>query len=330
MMAQHRGGSFPRAVPLTRLVPPAVCLGLLLLGAAWVPAASAAAGGGWTPDPVSWTNGVVLCEFVSNVPGVNVSASNLSDSGLRVGLEGMSEIDPAGAVVASANFSGATWQMSNLSNDDDYILEFAASAPIARAPSGAAPVGSVDVAIDFILPAYAEDGAAVNVVTAQLTISNWTWQTAGDSLQILYSAGPAYPGSEHLASPSQPGWLFASVSNHSGQPLEWMQPDPNATAWGATGAPANVSATAAVAIRSPSSGTVTVDLDGSGAGYNASRFLFDSEIGIVLPSTVAGLPLADFVAVAGIGLVASLAIAGVARRVRRRPSRLIYVDGEGT
>ena len=322
MMQEHRGGAFPRSAARTRFLPWAPFAGLLLLGAVWGPSAAAT----WTPDPLSWTNGTVLCDFSASGPMVDVSAFGLNGTGLSVGVSGISEIAPNGSVVASAAIAGAVWQVANESTDDYYELAYTASVNVVAGLAGSPALGLADLGIDFVLPAYEDSGEGpINVVNAELTIANWSWQSTHDSLRATFSVGPTYPGSEHLAAPES-GWLFASVSNSTGRPLEWMAPGTNATAWSSSGRSSSVNATSALAVHSSSSGTVVVNFGTSAGPFQT--LAYTSAIGIVVPATVAGIPTVDFAIVGGAAIVVSLAIAGVARRARRGPSRLIYADEE--
>lgn len=305
----------------------AVLAGCLLLGAAGV-APAAASGSNWTPDAVAWTNGVVLCQFPGALPAVSVSSNDLNGTGLSLGITGMTELRPNGAPAAIANFSTAGWTVSNRSNDDVFDLAFTAVVPVVASPPTAGPLGTADLRIDFILPAYAESSSvSLNEVTVQVTVANWTWHGAGDYLAASYGAAPSFPVSEHLVAGSDSGWLLSSVQTSSNRTLEWMQPGASATAVPAGGASRNVSAAASLSLGSASSGSVTVDF-GTAAGEYES-LTYESQVGIVLPSTIAGIPLVDFAIVGGVAILASAAIAAVAARVRSRPSRIIYADEEG-
>ncbi len=324
MMRRHREGSRLGLAPRSGLFPLALGLGLILLGAAWAPAARAAA---WAPDPISWTNGVTLCDFASSSPSVNVSALARSGSGLSVEMDGLAEIAPNGSVVATAEMSSASWHVANESDDDDYDLAFTATVSVVL-PSGAAkPVGSVELGIDYILPAYeATSSTALNVVAANVSVANWTWQHVGDALRATFAVGPTYPEAEHLGANLSGSWMFTSVGNDSGQPFEWMTPGTSATVWSPSTGFAVDSATPSRTIHSPSAATLTVDF-GSGSG-EYQTLNYTSDIGVVLPATIAGIPIADFAIAAGAAVVASLALAGVARRARRGRSQLIYAEEE--
>ena len=325
MMAQHRGGPFPRHARWLATSSGATLLGLALLGVVFLP--SAAAGPGWDPPAVSWTNGLVLCEFPGAQPVVSFSDLNLTDSGLTVGLASMSEIRSDGTVAAAADLANASWTVTNASTDDAYDLAFTTEAPVVSTGSPPHALGSVDLRVDYVLAAYAETpSTSINTVAANLSVSNWTWQNSSDRLEMTYAAAPSYPSSEHLATTSEPGWLFVGVSNTSGSALQWMAPGSNATARTASGVSLAVGASTTLALQSASSASVAVVFE-AGAGAFQS-LAYQSVLGIVLPAKVLGIPLADFVAVTAAAIVASLVIAGLVRRVRKRPSRMIYLSEE--
>jgi hypothetical protein len=322
MMRQRRGGAFPRPNTRTQVLTWALCFGTILLGAAFLPAATA-----WPADAGAWTNGSVLCQFASGAPGVNVSALARNGTGLSVILSGISEIRSNGSVVATAELSGVGWVVSNNSTDDEFDLSYAAWVPVVAGSSATSTGGSAAIEVDYLLPAYQSSAnTSLNVVTAAVTISHWPWQAVGDSLRMTYAVGPVFPASEHLSQPSGSGWLFASVSNTTGDALEWMEPNSTATAWSAESGSASVSASPSMASLTPRAGTVSVLFGSSSGSYQ--RLTYTAAIGVVLPANIAGIPLIDFVIVAAIAGGASLVIAGVTRRIRGRPSKLVYADGE--
>ena len=59
--------------------------------------------------PTSWSNGVVMCEFQSNSPSVAVSALQVTNSGLSVGVGEIQEMTPVGNVVAVAPLESLGW-----------------------------------------------------------------------------------------------------------------------------------------------------------------------------------------------------------------------------
>ena len=325
-MTRNRNGTHaPRPRPFPTILAGAIGVGVFLLAATIVPVAGASAA--WSPDPVSWNNGSVLCQFLADQPGVNVSALARNGSGLTTGLRGVSEIDPSGAVVASAALSGLSWNSEKIVTEDFYDLAFTAVAPVDSSASGAPTVGSVDLRVDFVLPAYeGSPSGDYSMVTVQVSVANWSWQAAGDSLALSFSASPTFPSAEHLQTATAPGEQLASASTSSGQTFEWMGLSTTAAAASATGPAVNVSATPSLGDLSSTSAVVGVAF-GSAAGAFQS-LVFTAHVGVVLPSSVAGIPTVDLVAVGAAAVAGSLGIAAATRRVRSRPSRLIYVDDE--
>jgi hypothetical protein len=293
---------------------------LLLL----VPSASAS---GYAPgDPVGWTNGWVLCEFSPASPQVAVSSLDLNGSGLTASLVAISEVHPDGAEAATADLASASWTVWNLSTDDAYDLEYRTT--VAVVPDGGAPAadGSANLSIQFVLPAYegSPDGPLDNV-TVELGIANWTWQSPGDSLEVVFGAAPSFPSQEYLAGGSS-GWALETHANSTGTERERMALDPTALATPANGAPSVVNASSSVFLDSPQWATVSVWFASSAGEFTALQFT--AHVGIVLPAQIAGIPLPELLAAAAAATVVSALVAISARRLRRRPSRLIYVEEE--
>jgi len=326
MAARRRGTHrfWLRSGPLT--VGAAVGLGVVLLFGLFTPATAASAA--WSPDAVAWHNSMVLCQFSGAQPTVNVSALAQQGTGLTAGLGGMSELRPDGSVAAVANLSSAVWTVANASVDDEtYDLAFTTTAPLVSPSAERSTLGSVGLRVDFVLPVYADTlGVDLSVVTMALTVSNWSWQASGDHLQATLGASPMYPTSEHLAASDTTGWMFTNVANSSGQNLEWMGTSSNATARSAAGVSTIVSATPSLALASPTSAAVVVTF-GEAAG-SFQWLTFATHVGVLLPSSVAGIPTVDLVTVGGAAVAGTLVVAALTRRVRSRPSRLIYVDEE--
>jgi hypothetical protein len=297
----------------------ALFLGALLAGTAAPAVAESTA---WDPDPISWTNGVVLCQFAAAAPTVSVSDDSQNGTGLTVGMSAMSEVAPNGSTVANANLSAAHWTISNVSTDDAFDLAFTAVVPFV-APSG----GSANVRIDYVLPAYeGSSNGATNTVAVNVSIANWTWQATGDHLAVSFFAMPSFPESESLTHPSNSSWMFSNSRNSSGDELEWMQANTVGTAQLTSGENISISATPTMSVWTPEWAILSVAF-GSGAA-NFRSLNYTSVIGVVLPSTIAGIPLVYFAAVGGAAVLVSLGIAVVTRSVRRRPSDLTYVEEE--
>ena len=284
-----------------------------------------AASSTWTSDPTSWSNGLVLCNFASSAPSVSVSHSGTAGTGMTVTLGNLTELAPDGSVVAFAKIQGMTWVVGNWSTSDAYDEAYSAHAPLAT-PTGV-PAGSTDLVTQFILPAYqgSPDGPtdSVNVV---FTVANWSWHGADDRLALTFAISPTFPGVEHLNATGAPGWLLASTSNASGSVLERMGADTTARVTQANGSSATVSAGESLSLVSPAEATIAT-VFGNSAGQFSS-LMFTSRVGIVLPATVAGIPIGELAAAGAAGAAVSVLVAVGVRRVRRRPSDLIYVSEE--
>ena len=313
-------GARTRWVAGTSILATAVTLLTLLVPAGTVSAYSVG-------DALSWSNGVVMCQFTPSSPSVAISNANVNGTGVTVAMLSLSEAAANQSVVAVADLQGLSWNRADWSTDDAFDMGYTLHAPLV-APSGStAAVGSVDLTIQFELPAYqGSPRGPTDAVNVLFTVTNWTWQSAGDHLALTFAAAPSFPRSEHLNATSAPGWLLSSTSNNSGAVIEQVGVNSSATATTGSGPTTPVGASSSLTIASPRWATVAVTF-----GANAGAFTslaYSARVGIVLPETVAGIPLSELAAVGAAGVLVSLAIAVAARRVRRKPSKLIYVNEE--
>lgn len=323
------GASFgPRSClgdPTGRLVAVASLLATALLLVTLSPGVSASPYGGG--DSVQWTNGLVLCQFAPSVPAVNVSALSLTESGVAFSLLNISEMRPDQSVAAVANLTGLVWSVSNLSTEGLFDLAYSGRAALVSASGSPPVVGSANLAIDFILPAYQGSGSGpTDTVTVFVSVTHWTWQAADDHLTMTFGAAPNFPTREHLTGTSVPGWLLASTSNASGSTLERIGVNTHATATTSTSSNTTIDANASLLISSPASARVTVTFGASAGAYTALTFY--ARVGIVLPTTVAGVPVLDLSVAGSAAILLSLLIAAITRRLRKTPSKLVYVNGE--
>lgn len=275
---------------------------------------------------VSWTNGTVLCQFAPDSPSVGVSALNQIGNGLVLSLANVTEVGPAESVAAVADLTGVTWAVTNRSSGDAYDLAYSGRASLVD-PSGSTSLGSAELSVDFVLPAY--DGSpngTVDAVEVVLVVANWTWQAPGDYLTLAFAATPSFPAAEHLSATSDPGWLLADSDNASGSENARVGADSPAYASSGTGAVTPVNANFSVTILSAEHAIVRVALAASAGAF--SSLSFTARVGVVLPTQVAGVPLAGLAAAGGGALLAVFLAAAVTYRVRRRPSELIYMTEE--
>ena len=288
--------------------------------------ASSALGASWNV-PAGWTNGTVLCQFGPTTPQVAVSALSVPESGLITWLVGVSEVRGDGSVAAAADLAGRAWNVANLSTDDAYDLAFTISVPIDAGATGGGTVGSVNLSVQFVLPAY--DGSpngSVDQVTAVFAESGWSWQGIGDHLLLTLGAAPSFPSSSHLSASTESGWTIVGQANATGADQERLGVSATANATASNGSTLPVSASSSLDLTSPQAATIAVSF-GTSAG-EFTNLSFTTRVGVVLPSTVAGIPLPDLAAAVGAGVLVSVLVAVGARRVRRRPSRLIYAEEE--
>ena len=302
-------------------------LPLLVVGLASGPATAAASYSPPVGSPTSWTNGQVLCQFAPGSPSVGVAASALPGSGITLSAMSMSERSSAGAVVATADLNGSVWNVTNRSTEDAYDLAYTIHAPMTAAGAPATAIGSADLRVDFVLPAYdgSPDGPP-NVVSVVLSVANWTWQSAGDHLALVLEARASSPSSEHLAATTATGWLVVSASNSSGSELDSVGMNESAATTSSTGGSQLVPAQGSLTVTSPSLAQITVDFGAAAGEFHA--LAFTARVGVVLPSEVAGIPVPDLIAVGAAATVVSAGVALTVGRLRRRPSRLVYVEEE--
>jgi hypothetical protein len=290
-----------------------------------------ATGAGSTYSPhggtgMSWTNGVVLCQFNTTAPGVAVSAFGRGAPGMTVSEVAVSEVAPNASVVASAVLHGASWNVTNLSSEAAYALGYAVHAPMASAVPAAPSVGSADLRVAFVLAD--DEGSAVgptDTVEVLFSVANWSWQAPQDHLVLSFVTEANVPAAEHLASTTVPGWIVTTSSNASGSEVARLGTNATAVVTNDSEPASAVAAASSLAMLSPATARVTVTF---GAAGEYSQLAFVARVGVVLPATVAGIPIDELLAALAAGGLVSAGVAVVTRSVRRRPSKLIYVEEE--
>ncbi len=306
-----------RPIGLARIVGLPGALLVSAIAGALVLSGTAAAS--WGPPPLSWSNGVALCEFPLGSPFVSVSGASWNASGLTFGLSSVAEIAPNGSVNASMDLVGTTWQWTNASTASDYAIVLSARAPEASIVSGG--MGNPLLTVSYSLPVATGDRNAVSV---EVGVANWTWVSAGDRLEFGFAARPVSPSLDRLAASTTPGWLLSVRSNDSGVPLERVAVGSRAVAAGPEGTQ-NVTATPRLSLLSPSSAEISVMIGPTAGGF--PTITYGAVIGVV---TIAGtaIPWLDVAAVIGAATAITLVVAVTTRRIRQRPSPLIYSDTE--
>jgi len=255
-----------------------------------------------------------------------VSAVARAQTGLSESVGSISEVTSDGIVRANASLSSTDWAVTNFSNDDAYDLGYIAPASV-NSPVAPFPLlGAVDLRVDFVLPIYSgSPSGATDTVSIGILVSNWPWQAAGDHIVLTLDASPAYATSEHLVLGSSPGVLVSGVATSGGATFEEMSASTSALADATSPAPVSVPAAPSV-MGNSSHGVISVSF-GSSAG-EFSSLSYSTTVHVLLPTTIAGIPTADIIAVVGVGALVAALTALVTRQVRRRPSDLTYVNEE--
>lgn len=300
----------------------ALMLSLILLTSS--PTALAGASTPWDGGSASWSNGLVLCVFDSSLPSVAVSSPGVDDSGLSSSVSQIDEVAANGSVVARAPMAGVSWTRTNASTSDTFIMAYQANVSV-RANTGVGPVvGAVTVQIDYALPAYQEsESTDLNSVAAELQISDWPWQAVGDQLVVWVPLWPTFTTTEHLSTEGATSPLITSVANSTGSAREYFQIEQFANATIASGATVSVPVAPMASVQ-PSFASVALTIGSAAGEYRTVVYL--AHIEVALPSSIAGIPLYDFALVGLGGALVSIVVAVGARRVRRRPSDLMFVD----
>jgi len=313
-----------RALPLGLLTTLAV---VVLLGIPTAGAAPALGRVSWSDPGMSWTNGEVLCVFQPSAPEVAVSASDLANSGVTVAIASVEEVSSSGAVVATTPSSGFTWQVENRSTSLWYDESYSANLTVGPSATSVRSLGTVALRIDFLLAVSYVEGATENLtaVTMELSLSGWPWQASADHLVVFLSLVPSYPGTEHFETPASGSAMVTSVSNETGRSLEYFAAGTEATVEGATG-PSTATPVAPTWTIAPAAATVGLSVGTNVAQFSAMNYT--AHVGIVLPASVAGLPLSDYLLVGGSAALIAAVVGLELRRVRRRPSDLIFVEEE--
>jgi hypothetical protein len=320
-----RGGALLRAPHAWHGVgATALAVGLLVLLSPVATAASPTTS--WGIAPSSWSNGVVLCEFSSGVPTVGVSALSRADTGVSATLGSISEAGPGGILVATATLPSSSWTATNFSTDDAYDLGYTVHAPVTGSSPPYPVLGGVDARVDFVLPIYAgSPSGPVDTVAIDVLVSNWSWQALGDHLVISLTLWPTFTDEEHLAFGSSSESILSSSSSSSGATFEQMSAATSAVANRGLPSATSISATASASGNS-SLGVVSVAFGAAAGEFAAMNY--SASLRVLFPTTIAGIPTADLVAVGGVAALTAILVAAGTRQLRRRPSDLTYVDEE--
>jgi hypothetical protein len=332
---QKRGDASPRFVsPMrsgpARRIPPHVRLSrtlsrvgtlLVLLAVAGLLIAipARAAYGGADSEEYSWSNGPVQCVFNGTLPTVTVSATALVDNGLGAGLVAVNEMSSAGTPVATALMNSTVWDPEDQSSSSWYKMNYTEQVNVTNAATPGKTLGTSSIAITFSLARPPGNSSVSDQVAFQVSIDQWPWQSPHDTLALVVPMWSAFSTAEHVVVPSSTTSRIDNVQNSTGTSVEYFAAGSSAT----TGSGVVVGVTPQTTL---TDGIATTTLTfGPGAG-NASALTYEATLGITLNTRVLGLPLYDYVAVAGgAGLVALVVGVGT-RTIRRHPSDLTYVE----
>ena len=313
----------PRGTPrvrLSRTLPRAGTLLVLLAVVALLSVSSARASytGQGSPS-YSWSNGTVTCAFSSTLPSVTVSATALNGTGISAVLSQITEESASGVPIATAIPGTATWEPENASSSEWLMMNYSQFVSVTNATNPGQTLGQAWVSVSFALNQTPSNATLADVVAFQLTIQDWPWHSLGDTFALALSIWSAYSASEHVLVSSASSPRVESVRNSNSQPLEYFEAGPTAI----TGTGAVLSVTPHTVVTGEIA-TTTLTL-GPGAG-GASAVTYQATLGITPTTRVLGLPLYDYLAVAGGAGLVALAVGVGARRVRDAPSDLTYVE----
>jgi hypothetical protein len=325
-MTRVRGRrSRPRSSPLRVTYGLLFALSLLAISVPFGSAGPAPAKS-WTAGGIAWNNGQVECDFAAAQPTASISALAVNRSGMSTSVSSIEEVRASGSVAALARLSAANWTAMNQSTPDSFDLAYSVTAPILLPNSTSAPLGTVSVRVDYLLPTYSENATPdLSSVTFRIEVRDWAWQASGDALVLAVPVWPTFPSEEHLvaSTDSTPG--IASVENLSGTTREYLAMPEVANVSLPGGSPFAAGVLPEMTVGA-SQASVGLSVTSSAGEY--SDLVYSATVKVSLPSTIAGIPLYDFGLVAVAGTAISIAVAFGARRVRRRPSDLVYAEEE--
>jgi hypothetical protein len=238
----------------------------------------------------------------------------------------ISEVAPGGSIVANASLASSSWTETNFSSEDAYDLGYTVHAPV-TGPLAPFPVyGAVDARIDFVLPIYAgSPSGPTDTVSVGVFVSNWSWTNVGDHLVLTLVAWPSYPAEEKMVLGGSPGSLVSSAAVTSGTTLEQLSVSTTAVANPGVSAGTLISATSSV-LGNASRAVISIAFGTTAGPFTALSYV--ASVRVLFPTTVAGIPTVDLVAVGGGAALVAFLLGAGAHRMRRRPSDLTYVEEE--
>jgi hypothetical protein len=319
MRSVARSRGTPR-VRLSRTLPRVGTLLVLLAVVAVLSTSPArAAYSGQGSQSYGWTNGTVMCLFSPSLPAVTVSATALNGTGIAAALGQITEVSSSGVPIAVAVPTSIPWEPVNASSSEWLMMNYSQFVSVTNATNPSQTLGQTWVSVSFALNQTPSNASLADVVAFHLSIQDWPWHSLDDTFVLSVSTWSAYSASEHMSvsSPSSP--RVESVGNSNNRSLEYFEAGLAAT----TGTGALLSVTPHTVL---AGGVATTTLTlGQGAG-GASAVTYQATLGITPSTPVLGLPLYDYLAVAGGAGLVALVVGVGARRVRDRPSDLTYVE----
>jgi hypothetical protein len=322
-MGRDRGAGSHRTRSLG-YAPAAILVGLLVIASVFAAPTSAS---GTSPLHEhldwsgAWSNGLVLCEFQLRQPTVSVSALSLDDTGLNATLAGVQEWGPSGLVAGWYGFA-VNWSEANVSNSSALTLEYSAQLP--EGVPGAPQLGDLTAGVAYSLPVSPSSGSSSgDLVSMTIRLSNLTVPASADSVRLMLALSPAYVQNEHLE--GQPGGgRVTSVWDLNSTPLEVFDAGTSARLTSSSGS-SNVGAIPGSMVTEESA-LVNVSVGSAAGEYRSVSYV--SQVGIVLPSTVLGVPTYIYVGVMAFAGLICVVVAIGSRTVRRRRSPLMSPDEE--
>lgn len=297
---------------------------LLLCVGASVASGSPTHDAGWATGP-SWSNGVVRCNFNESAPTAGISRTAAETEGLVVTLASVTELSALDGSTVGA--LGATaWTRTNSSGTSQFEMEYTAPVSVVAPSAPSIVLGSAHLRVDYRLPARAATPTGpMDDVTLDLVVTNWTWVGAGDGLVLTLAVWPASAPTDHLSVGSATVAGVANVADADGETREYLSLPSSAGVSNGTGPLTSVAVTPSMTV-SANRAAVALHVDPGAGAYRTLEYAATVEV--PAPPPLRGTPLYDYAVVAGAGGGVVVLLGVVARRVRRRPSDLIFTEEE--
>ncbi|HTW55810.1 MAG TPA: hypothetical protein VMG36_05105 [Thermoplasmata archaeon] len=293
---------------------------------------------------LAWTNGKVLCVTDPTLPSATVTASGVAGAGIEMGVGNITQENLLGVAAATADLTSASWTATNLSDTATYAVRYTASVPVTEtALLGivGVQIGTVQVAVTIALANSSVNAAPASDaydVSMELNISDWPWvaSVGAGPLVADLSVAPASTAVVHLTVGT--GNATVAAVNATGSTMAYLSMAAAANVTSSGGVTSSIAVLGQLLSMAVAQAIVEVNFTTAATGASDMTYTSDA---VVVPAIVIGppppnlklpgvapIPTVDFLAVGGAAVLASLAIAGGARRARRSPSNLEYVTEE--